>query len=51
MAESELHSEKIKAVGVWREKGHNPRPLLLGLSDACFQASTEMSKPVHLVNS
>ena len=49
MAESELHSEEMKAAGAWRERGRNPRPPLRGLSCACFQASTEMSRPVHLV--
>ena len=34
---------------MWRERGRNPRPPLRGLSCACFQASTEMSRPVHLV--
>ena len=44
MTESELHSEEMKAAGAWRERGRNPRPPLRGLSCACFQASTEMSK-------
>ena len=38
----------MKAAGAWRERGYNPRPPLCGLSCACFQASTEMSRPVHL---
>ena len=48
VADSELHSEEIKAAGAWRERGRSPRPLR-GLSCACFQASTDKSRPVHLV--
>ena len=29
--------------------GRNPRPPLRGLSCACFQASTDMSRSVHLI--
>ena len=41
VADSELHSEEIKAAGAWRERGRSPRPPLRGLSCACFQASTD----------
>ena len=49
VAESELYSEEIKAAWAWRERGRNPRPPLRGLSCACFQASTDKSRPLHLV--
>ena len=32
VADSELHSDEIKAAGAWRERVHSPRPPLRGLS-------------------